>query len=141
MWRSRRPPQAASKKILPPAKPTRRFEARRDIDSVAENVAVLDNDVAEVDADAEPDAPLVADHRLTLDHPALHFGGATDRIDHAWKFREEPVAGVLDNAAVVLLDLRLDQLTEMRLEALMCPVLVGPHKAARGLDETALSGL
>ena len=76
------------------------------------NVAVLFSDyVAEVDADAEPDAPLVADHRLTIDHAALHFGGATDRIDHARKFREEPVASVLDNAALVLLDLRLDQLT------------------------------
>jgi hypothetical protein len=42
----------------------------------------------------------------------VHFGGATDRIDHARKFREEPVAGVLDNAALVLLDLRIDQLTK-----------------------------
>jgi hypothetical protein len=35
-----------------------RFQACRDIDAVAEDVAFLDNDVAEVDADAELDAPL-----------------------------------------------------------------------------------
>jgi len=34
------------------------FETCRDIDTVAKNVAVLDNDVPLVDADAERDAPL-----------------------------------------------------------------------------------
>jgi hypothetical protein len=76
-----------------------RFQARRDIDAVTEDVVVLGDDVTEVDADAEPDAPLVGDHGLAVDHAALHFGGAADCVDHARKFREQPVAGVLDGAA------------------------------------------
>ena len=35
------------------------FQPRRDIDAVAEDVAVLDDDVAQVDADAELDAPVL----------------------------------------------------------------------------------
>jgi hypothetical protein len=36
-----------------------RFEARRDIDPVAEDVGIVDDDVADIDADAERDAPVV----------------------------------------------------------------------------------
>ena len=36
-----------------------RFQARRDIDTVAEDVVALGDHVTEVDADTKPDAPLV----------------------------------------------------------------------------------
>jgi hypothetical protein len=105
-----------------------RFQPCCDIDPVAEDVAVLGDDVAEVDADAEPDAPLVADHGLTVDHPALNLGGAAHRVDDARKFRQHAIAGILDGAALVLLDLRVDQLTEMRLEALVRVLFVRAHQ-------------
>jgi hypothetical protein len=55
-----------------------RFQARRYIDAVAENIAALGNDVAEIDADAKPDLPLVGRLGLAVDHPALHL--AAQRI-------------------------------------------------------------
>jgi hypothetical protein len=106
-----------------------RLQARCDIDSVAEDVAVFGDHVAEVDADPEPDAPLVGDHGLTVDHPALHFGGAAHRVNDAPEFREQAVAGILDDAAPVLRDLWIDQLTEMRLQALVRAFLIRPHQA------------
>ena len=63
---------------------------------------------------------------------ALHFGGAAHRVDDARKFREQPVAGVLDGAALVLLDLRIDQLTEMRFEPLVRSFLVRSHQPPDG---------
>ena len=65
---------------------------------------------------------------LAVEHAALHFGGAAHRVDHAGEFRQHAVAGVLDDAAPVLLDLRIDQLTEMRLQALVRAFLVHPHQ-------------
>jgi hypothetical protein len=106
-----------------------RLKACRDIDSVAEDVVVLDNDVAEIDADAKLDAPLAGQLRIAVNHPTLHFGGAAYRVDDAGEFREHAVAGVLDNAALVFPDLRIDQLPEMRLEAFVRPFLVRPHQA------------
>src|SRR6266699_2301032 len=92
-----------------------RFQARRDIDAVAEDVAALGDNIAEIDADAKPDLPLVGHLRLAVDHPALHLGGAPHRVDDAGKFREQAVAGGLDDAALVLPDLRIEQLAPDRL--------------------------
>ena len=72
--------------------------------------SLLDDHVAEIDADAKPDAPLVGHIGLAVDHPALHLDGAAHRVDDAGEFRQQAVAGVLDDAAAMLLDLRIDQL-------------------------------
>src|SRR5215472_5452381 len=90
------------------ADPTRRgegFESGRDIDAVAENVVGLDDDVAEIDPDPEPDAALVRNPGLAIDHRPLQLGGAAHRIDDAREFRQHPVTGRLDDAAGMLADL------------------------------------
>ena len=94
---------------MPPGS-AKAFEPRRDIDAVAEDVAVLDDDVAEIDADAELDALLRGDTGIALGHPALHRDGAAHRIDDAGEFDQQAVAGGLDDAAAVLGDVRVDQL-------------------------------
>ena len=66
---------------------------------------------------------------MTVGHAALDLNGATHRIDHAWKFRQQSVAGILYRMAAVLLDLGLNQLAEMRLKPLMRPLLIRPHQA------------
>src|ERR1700730_11288461 len=50
------------------------------------DVSALGDDIAEVDADAQPDPPLVRRLGLPVDHPALHLGGAAHRVDDAGKF-------------------------------------------------------
>jgi hypothetical protein len=90
---------------------------------------LLNDHVAEVDADAEPDAPFLWHLRLALAHAALDLHGAADRVDHAGKFRKHSVAGVLYDPAAVLGDLRIDQFLEMSLEPLVRALLIGAHQA------------
>jgi hypothetical protein len=92
-----------------------RFQARRDIHAVAEDVVAVDDDVTEVDPDPEPDPAVLGHTGLAIDHRALHLGGAADRVDDAREFRQHPVAGRLDDAAGMLADLRVDELAAMRL--------------------------
>ena len=93
------------------------FEARGDVDAVAENVAVLDDDVADVDADAELDALVLRHAGVALGHAALDRDRAAHGVDDAGELDQDAVAGGLDDAAGMLGDLGIDQLAAMRLEA------------------------
>jgi hypothetical protein len=59
------------------------FEAGGDVDAVAVDVVVVADDVAEIDADAEFDAPLGRHIGVALGHSLLHLDGAAHRIDDA----------------------------------------------------------
>ena len=65
---------------------------------------------------------------VALGHRALHFDRATHRIDDAGEFNQHAVAGGLDDAAAVLLDLVIDQLMAHRFEAFERTFLVRPHQ-------------
>src|SRR5262249_30379255 len=71
------------------------FKARCDVDPVAEDVVGIDDDVAEIDADAEIDAPFGVHTGIARGHLALHFDRATNRIDHARELAEQTVARLL----------------------------------------------
>jgi hypothetical protein len=87
----------------------------------------LGDHVAEVDPDAKPDPPLLGRLGLAVSHPALQLHGAAHRINHALELRQEPVAGVLYDAAPVLSDLRIDQLSQVGFEPLVRPLLIRTH--------------
>ena len=75
------------------------------------DVVALDDHVAEIDADAQFDALVVRRHRCSRSAIAsLHLDRAAHRIDDAGKLHQQAVAGGLDDAAVVLGDLRIDEL-------------------------------
>jgi hypothetical protein len=65
---------------------------------------------AEIYADAQFDAIVHPDIRVALGHRLLHCDRAAHRIDDARKFDKHAVAGGLDDPAVVLGDLRIDEL-------------------------------
>ena len=114
---------------IPPGS-ARPFEPRRDVDALAQNVAVrLGDHVAEIDADAKPDAPVGIEIGVAVEHAALHLGGTAHRIDDAGEFRQQPIAGGLDDTALMLTDFRVDQLAAMRLEAIEGALLVHPDEA------------
>ena len=75
------------------------FQPRRHIHAVAENVVALDDDVADIDADAELNAAAFRNISVALAHLALDFGGAGNRIHHARELDQHAVAGQLDDAA------------------------------------------
>jgi hypothetical protein len=71
------------------------LQPSRDIDPVAENVALIDDDVAEIDADPEADALLLGGVSLAVEHAALRLDGTAHGIDHAGKLGQHAVAGGL----------------------------------------------
>ncbi len=106
------------------------LQARGDVDAVAEHVVVLEDDLGDMHAHAELDAlagrfvaARLADQRLQVD---AEIGRVLRRVEHG----EEAVAHVLDDAAVVGADLRLDHLRLELHEATMRIVFVGLHEAA-----------
>src|SRR5260370_16606092 len=101
----------------PPAGIGQGFDPCGDVDAVAVEVVTLDDNVAEIDPDAQFDAVVRPDARVPLGHRLLHCDGAAHRIDDARKFYQHAVAGGLDDATVVLADLRIDDLPAHRLHA------------------------
>ena len=80
------------------------FQPRGDVDAVAENVAVLDDDVADMDADAKLDA-LVGEHiRVALRHSALQLDGAADGIHGANELDQNAVACTFDDSSAMFGD-------------------------------------
>jgi hypothetical protein len=55
--------------------------------------------------------------------------GAAHRVDDAGEFRQYAVAGGLDDAAVMLADLRIDELDEMSFDAFVRAFLIRAHQA------------
>ena len=101
------------------------FELGGDIDPVAENVAVLGDDIALVDADAEFDAAVCRSLAIPLGQCGLYLAGTAQGIDDADELDQQPVAGGLDQPAAMLGDLRVDHLGAKRLEPTQRAVLVG----------------
>ncbi len=94
------------------------LQPRGDVDAVAEDILAVDDDVAEIDADAQVDAAIRRQVGVALGHAALNLDGAAHGIDDAGEFDEQPVARRLDDAALMLGDLRVDEVLAVRLEAL-----------------------
>ena len=73
-----------------PARLGKGLQPRGDIDTVAEDVAFVDHDVAEMNADAEFDPSIVRPVGVLLGQALLDFDGAAYRIDGARKLHQEP---------------------------------------------------
>jgi hypothetical protein len=92
-----------------PARLGQRFEPGGNVDAVAEDVAVLDDDVADIDAHAKFDAPLCRCCGVAGDHLALQLDRTAHRVDDARELDEETVAGGLDDAPPMLGDFGIAQ--------------------------------
>ena len=92
------------------------FEPCRDVDAIAINIVAVYDNVAEVDADAELDAMVRRHIHIAVLYRALDLDRALDGFDHAREFDQEAIASCLDDTALVLGDLRVDELSPMRLE-------------------------
>ena len=107
------------------------LEPRGDVDAVAHQIAVgLLDDVAEMNADAEFDAPLGRQAGVALDQAVLHFDRAAHRVDDAAELDENSVPGALDDAAVMRGDGRIDQVAAQPPEPRQRSVLVGAGEPA-----------
>ena len=113
------------------------FEPRGDIDPIAVDVVGFGDDVAKIDANAEPHALRFGDRLVAVMHAALHLDRAEHGFDHAWKFRQEPVPGIFDDTAVMLLDHGIDEFAPTRHQTVVGSFLVALHqtRVARYIGE------
>src|SRR5262249_35294016 len=118
----------------------------RDIDPIAVTVVTLDDDVAEVDADAELDMLLFDDMLVAARYAVLKFGRTFDRIDDTAELGKKTIADELEDPTMMIADLRFEQFLAVRLQASECACLVLFHESAVADDignqysgETALS--
>ena len=100
------------------------FEPRRTVDPVSKDVAILDHDVALMDADAQLDAAVCWIVTVPVGDLPLDFDGAAQRVDDTAELYEKPVAGRLDQPAAMDGDRRLNHLRPDRLQPAECSFLV-----------------
>ena len=106
------------------------FQPRGDVDAVAHEVAVaLFDHVAQMNADAELDAPVVWQAGVALDHRVLNLDGAAHRVDHAAELDNCAVSGALDHAAVMDGDGRIDEIAAQRPEPRQGSIFVHAGRA------------
>ena len=85
------------------------FETHRNIDPVTKDIVFFDNNITDVNADAEFD-PLVLRHvDILFGHAALNFVGTSDGVDHAGELGNSAVPGILDNTSVMLSDFGIEK--------------------------------
>ena len=92
------------------------FEAGCDIDAVAIEIAALDHDIAEIDADAQHDATILGQITIRRGHALLQLDRALHGVDRAAELDQHTIAGDLEDAALVPGDQRLQHLLASRLE-------------------------
>ena len=107
------------------------LQPRGDIDAVTHEVAVaLFDDVAQMNAEAKEDAPVLRHFDIALDHRALHFDREAHGIDDAAELDDAAVAGALDDAAMMHGDERVDQVAAKRPEPRQNSIFVRAGKSA-----------
>ena len=116
------------------------FEPSSDIDALAENVAVFDDDVPDVDANTELDALVRSHSHVALGHTALLLHGAADSVHSANELDQYPVACAFDDSSAMFGDVGLEKFAPVRVEARERALLVGPHKPAVAGDITSENG-
>jgi hypothetical protein len=92
------------------------FQARRDVDAVAEQVLSFDHDVAEIDADAEDDPPLGRNISLVLGDDRLHGDSARYGINDRAELGQCSVSHQLDDATMMLGQQWVDHLAAKSLQ-------------------------
>lgn len=106
------------------------FDAGGDVHTVAIDVAVLEYDVAEIDADPELDASIARHIQIAPSHTFLDLDRGMHGICNAMELDQHAVAARLDYAAMIPVDHRIDELDAMRSEPGKRAALVCFHEPA-----------
>ena len=85
------------------------FETHCNIDPVTKDIVVFDNNITDVNADAEFDLLVLRHVDILFGHAALNFVGTLDGVDHAGELGNSAVPGILDNTSVMLSDFGIEK--------------------------------
>jgi len=92
------------------------FQPCGHVHAIAEDVATVENDVPDIDPNAELDPPFLRHVGIALGHAALDIDGTPDRVHYAAELSQQPISGVLDNPPTVLGYLGIDEGAQVVLE-------------------------
>ena len=112
-----------------PARLGQRLQARGDVDAIAKDVVVYDDDVADIDTHAKFNPASGRHGGIAGSHFALHLDGAAHGVNHAREFNGEAVAGRLDDATAVLDDLGIAKLSADRAQCGERALLIFAHQS------------
>ena len=102
------------------------FEARRDINAVAHQVAVdLLDDIAEVDSHAKLDATFRGKACVAFGHRVLQLEGAAHRVNDTAELHDAPIPSALHDAPVMDGDGGINEIAAKRPQPGENPLLVG----------------
>src|SRR5262249_54992231 len=104
------------------------FQARGDVDAVAIDVFVIDDDVRHVQANARLATPLWRNLHIALGHFPLDIDSTAYAVDDTGKLDEQAVARRFDNAPAVFRDLGIDDRASVALECGQCAFFVEAHQ-------------
>jgi hypothetical protein len=103
------------------------LETHCNIDPVTKDIVLFDNDITDVNADAELD-PLVLRHvDILFGHAALNFVGTSHGVDHAGELSNSAVPGILDDTSVMLSDFGIEKCSSKRFQSRQRAFFVYPY--------------
>jgi hypothetical protein len=85
------------------------FQTCCDVHPITKNVTAIDDDVTDIDANAELDPLLLWHLGVALDHSSLDIYSAAHCIHDAGEFYQHALAGGLDDPPAVFVNLGIDQ--------------------------------
>ncbi len=121
-----------SVRIFRQADATRRsnlLQSRCDVDAVAKDVVLLDDDVSDIYTDTELDAPIDGDALVALGHSALHRHRAGYGFHDRRERKQQAVASGFDDVSLVSGDERVDELDPVCFQGHQGAFLVRAHDA------------
>src|SRR5215468_9106411 len=111
------------------ARLSQHLQASGDVDPVTEYVVTVDNDVAEVDANAEGNAPILGYPGGAISHRRLHIYRTPNGVDDARELQQQAVTGRLDDAATVAGNSRVHHFLPNGFQHGQRAALIAPHQA------------
>jgi hypothetical protein len=90
------------------------LEARGNVHAIPIEIPMLDDHIAQIDADPKREASSPRHGLIAIGHPTLDIGCAPDRIDHTGEFDKQAIAGRFYNPAGVFSHGGIDQLAPVR---------------------------
>jgi hypothetical protein len=110
------------------------LQPHRNIDPVTKDIVLFDNDITDVNADAEFDLLVLRHVDILFGHAALNFVGTSHGVDHAGELGNSAVPGILDNTSVMLSDFGIENRSSKRFQSRQRAFFVDPYQAARARD-------
>ena len=118
------------------ARSGRPLKTCRDVDTVPMNVGLVDDDVADVDANPKDDPLVLWNFGIPSQHAVLNYHRAGHCIHDARELNEDAIAGRLYDAAVMGGDSRVGEFSADGLEGTQGSDLVNAREAAIANDVT-----